>query len=92
MIDELESQEDVADSLIRKLVEVEGMRSMQNFVTDELILNNRGNFKLPAVLVDDNDHPLEYILLDEKGGQDLNIALEMCEVRILKQRKNGLVI
>ena len=36
VIDELESQEDVADSLIRKLVEVEGMRSMQNFVTDNL--------------------------------------------------------
>ena len=68
VIDELESQEDIADSLIRKLVEVESMRSMQNFVTDELILNNRGNFKLPAVLVDDNDRPLEYILLDEKGG------------------------
>ena len=74
VIDELESQEDVADSLIRKLVEVEGMRSMQNFVTDELILNNRGNFKLPAVLVDDNDHPLEYILLDEKGGARLEYS------------------
>ena len=74
VIDELESQEDVADSLIRKLVEVEGMRSMHNFVTDELILNNRGNFKLPAVLVDDNDHPLEYILLDEKGGARLEYS------------------
>ena len=74
VIDELESQEDVADSLIRKLVEVEGMRSMQNFVTDELILNNRGNFKLPAVLVDDNDRPLEYILFDEKGGAILEYS------------------
>tara|TARA_B100000575_G_scaffold294632_1_gene312424 strand:+ start:12892 stop:14241 length:1350 start_codon:yes stop_codon:yes gene_type:complete len=67
VIDELETKEDIADSLIRKLEEIEGMRSMQNFVTDELILDNRGNFKLPAVLVDENDLPLEYILLDEKG-------------------------
>lgn len=74
VIAELESQEDIADSLIWKLVEVEGMRSMQNFVTDEFILDNRGNFKLPAVLVDDNDRPLEYILLDEKGGAVLEYS------------------
>ena len=67
VINELESHEAIPDSVIEMLVEVEGLRSMQNFVTDELILDNRGNFKLPAVLVDDNDRPLEYILLDEKG-------------------------
>ena len=67
VIDQLESQKAIPDSLIQKLEEVEGLRSTQNFVTDELILDNRGSFKLPAVLVDDNDHPLEYLLLDEKG-------------------------
>ena len=67
VIGELESRGDIPDSLIQKLVEVEAMRSMQNFVTDELILDNRGNFKLPAVLVDDNDRPLEYVLIDDQG-------------------------
>ena len=67
VIDQLESQKGIPDSLIQKLEEVEGLRSTQNFVTDELILDNRGSFKLPAVLVDDNDRPLEYLLLDEKG-------------------------
>jgi signal transduction histidine kinase len=67
VIDQLESQKAIPDSLIQKLEEVEGLRSTQNFVTDELILDNRGSFKLPAVLVDDNDRPFEYLLLDEKG-------------------------
>ena len=67
VIDQLESQKAIPDSIIQKLEEVEGLRSTQNFVTDELILDNRGSFKLPAVLVDDNDRPLEYLLLDEKG-------------------------
>ena len=67
VIDQLESQKGIPDSLIQKLEEVEGLRNTQNFVTDELILDNRGSFKLPAVLVDDNDRPLEYLLLDEKG-------------------------
>ena len=67
VIDQLESQKAIPDSLIQMLEEVEGLRSTQNFVTDELILDNRGSFKLPAVLVDDNDRPLEYLLLDEKG-------------------------
>lgn len=69
VIDQLESQKATPDSLIQMLEEVEGLRSTQNFVTDELILDNRGSFKLPAVLVDDNDHPLEYLLLNEKGEQ-----------------------
>ena len=67
VIDQLESQKAIPDSLIQMLEEVEGLRSTQNFVTDELILDNRGSFKLPAVLVDDNDRPLEYLLFDEKG-------------------------
>ena len=67
VIDQLKSQKAIQDSLILMLEEVEGLRSTQNFVTDELILDNRGSFKLPAVLVDDNDRPLEYLLLDEKG-------------------------
>ena len=67
VIDQLKSQKAIPDSLILMLEEVEGLRSTQNFVTDELILDNRGSFKLPAVLVDDNDRPLEYLLLDEKG-------------------------
>ena len=79
VIGELESRGDIPDSLIQKLVEVEGMRSMQNFVTDELILDNRGNFKLPAVLVDDNDRPLEYILIDDQG--DLMVEYSFRNVR-----------
>lgn len=67
VIDQLESREGLPDSTIQMLVDVESMRSMQNFVTDELILDSRGNFKLPAVLVNDNDQPLEYILLNENG-------------------------
>jgi nitrogen-specific signal transduction histidine kinase len=67
VIDQLKSQKAIPDSLILMLEEVEGLRSTQNFVTDELILDSRGSFKLPAVLVDDNDRPLEYLLLDEKG-------------------------
>ena len=67
VIEQLKSQKAIPDSLILMLEEVEGLRSTQNFVTDELILDNRGSFKLPAVLVDDNDRPLEYLLLDEKG-------------------------
>ena len=68
VIEQLKSQKAIPDSLILMLEEVEGLRSTQNFVTDELILDNRGSFKLPAVLVDDNDRPLEYLLLDEKGA------------------------
>jgi len=67
VIEQLKSQKAIPDSLILMLEEVEGLRSTRNFVTDELILDNRGSFKLPAVLVDDNDRPLEYLLLDEKG-------------------------
>ena len=67
VIDQLKSQKAIPDSLILMLEEVEGLRSTQNFVTDELILDSRGSFKLPAVLVDDNDRPLEYLLLDEMG-------------------------
>lgn len=67
VIDQLKSQKAIPDSLILMLEEVEGLRSTQNFVTDELILDSRGSFKIPAVLVDDNDRPLEYLLLDEMG-------------------------
>ena len=38
-------------------------------------------------MVDDNDHPLEYILLDEKEGARLNIALEMSSANIETEEK-----
>jgi len=66
-IADLEQREVVPDSVIQNLYRVESMRSMQNFVTDELILDNRGKFELPAVLVDDQDRPLEYVMLSETG-------------------------
>lgn len=60
---QLQDNSDVPDSLIQKLFEVEGLRSSQDFVTDELVLDEAGYFQVPAVLVDSNDVPLEYIYL-----------------------------
>lgn len=57
---ELQQRESVPDSIIEKLYEVESLRSSQDFVTDEFILDDGERFKVPAVLVDSNDVPLEY--------------------------------
>ncbi len=52
---ELAQNPDVPDSLVEELFEVESLRSSRDFVTDELILDEAGNFKVPAVLVDSNE-------------------------------------
>lgn len=55
----LMNTENVPDSLVEMVLKIESLRSSSNFVTDELILDERGNFKIPAVVVDSNDVPLE---------------------------------
>lgn len=56
----LDSIPGVPDSLISDLIEVESMRTSQDFVTDQLIVDERRQFLIPAVIVDSNDVPLEY--------------------------------
>ena len=46
------------------------MRSSQDFVTDELILNEARNFEIPAVVVDENDVPLEYVYYESVPGSN----------------------
>ncbi|RNC83896.1 MAG: sensor histidine kinase [Balneola sp.] len=58
---QLQENSSVPDSLIDKLLEVEGLRSSQDFVTDELVLDEAGYFQVPAVLVDSTGAPVEYI-------------------------------
>ncbi len=62
---QLQDNPEVPDSLIQKLFEVETLRSSQDFVTDELVLDEAGYFEVPAVLVDSNDVPLEYVYLSQ---------------------------
>lgn len=57
----LQQNPSVQDSVIEKLFEIENLRSSQDFVTDEFILDDGERFKVPAVLVDSNDVPLEYV-------------------------------
>ncbi len=57
----LQQNKTVSDSLVEKIYEVESLRSSQDFVTDEFILDDGERFKVPAVLVDSNDVPLEYV-------------------------------
>jgi anti-sigma regulatory factor (Ser/Thr protein kinase) len=61
----------VSDSVIQKLVAIESLRSSRDFVTDELILDESRNFEIPAVVVDQNDIPLEYtyITIDSEGNE-----------------------
>ncbi len=56
----LQQNPNVPDSLVQKLLEIESLRSSRDFVTDELILDEAGNFKVPAVLVDSNNVLLGY--------------------------------
>lgn len=60
----LQQNPDIPDSLVGKLFEVESLRSSRDFVTDELILDEAGNFKVPAVLVDSNEVLLGYRNVD----------------------------
>lgn len=68
---ELSTMDDVPDSITQKLIEIESLRSSRDFVTDELILDESRNFEIPAVVVDENDTPLEYtyITTNEVGEQ-----------------------
>jgi len=58
---ELQRNETIPDSLIDKVFQVESLRSSQDFVTEEFILDDGERFIVPAVLVDSNDVPLEYV-------------------------------
>ncbi len=53
----------IPDSLINKVTEIENNRSSRDFVTEELILDESRNFEIPAVVVDENDNPLEYTFI-----------------------------
>lgn len=74
----LQSYEDIPDSLVDLVYEVENLRSSRDFVTDELILDESGNFKVPAVLVDSSDTPLEYVYLtpDAKDSDSMKVTIE----------------
>jgi signal transduction histidine kinase len=69
---QLQQNPEVPDSLVEALFEIESMRSSQDFVTDELIIDESQNFKIPAVMVDSNDTPQEsrYMVQDttEESG------------------------
>lgn len=75
---ELQQRESVPDSIIEKLYEVESLRSSQDFVTDEFILDDGERFKVPAVLVDSNDVPLEYVFssLDPENPDSIILEVE----------------
>ena len=60
LANELQQREDIPDSLIAELLEIESIKSSSDFVTDELILNEDRNFEIPAVVVDSDGNPLEY--------------------------------
>jgi len=72
---ELSGMEDVPDSVVQKLIEIESIRSSRDFVTDELILDESRNFEIPAVVVDENDVPLEYTYLsiNEDGNEETTV-------------------
>ena len=74
----LQNNPAVADSLVDVVYEVENLRSSRDFVTDELILDDSGNFIVPAVLVDSSDTPLEYVYLtpDTNNTGEMNVTKE----------------
>lgn len=65
----LQELENVPDSLVQEVLEIENLRSSTDFVTNEIILNESRDFEIPAVLVDSNDNPLKSInnTIDENG-------------------------
>lgn len=65
----------VPDSIIQKLFQIEHLRNSRDFVTNELILDEKRNFQIPAVVVDENGVPLEYtyITTNTNGKQDTTI-------------------
>lgn len=72
----LSQTELIPDSSIQKLLQIEQLRNSRDFVTNELILDETRNFEIPAVVVDENDIPLEYryITTNTHGQQDTTIA------------------
>ncbi|GAB5410737.1 MAG: ATP-binding protein [Balneolaceae bacterium] len=74
---ELQQNESVPDSIIEKIYEVESLRSSQDFVTDEFILDEGERFKVPAVLVDSNDVPLEYVYPSLDADDPDSVVLEV---------------
>lgn len=79
----LQQNPDIPDSLVEKLFEVESLRSSRDFVTDELILDEAGNFKVPAVLVDSNEVLLGYRNVDASKLENLQDSADL--VRDLKE-------
>lgn len=73
----LQKNEFVSDSLIEKVLEVESLRNSQDFVTDEFILDDGERFKVPAVLVDSNDVPLEYVYTSLDTENPDSVVLEV---------------
>lgn len=80
----LQQTPSVPDSLIDMLREVENIRSSRDFVTDELILDETGNFKIPAVVVDSSDVPLEYAYLDDGSTNEVTIDYSFKNVALSK--------
>ena len=66
----LEQNEAVGDSVLDMLTEIESLRNSKDFVMDELIIDEEQNFRSPAVLVDSNDVPVEYVypVFDSTGN------------------------
>ena len=75
----LQQNENVPDSIVQELFEVESLRSSRDFVTDELILDEAGNFKVPAVLIDSNDVLLGYRNIETSKLRNLNDSLELVQ-------------
>lgn len=75
---QLEQNESVPDSLVDALYEVESIRSSQDFVTDNLIVDEGQNFRIPAVIVDSNDVPLEYryIIMDSNSEAGISEQID----------------
>jgi signal transduction histidine kinase len=72
----LMQMETVPDSIVQQLIEIETLRSSRDFVTDELILDESRNFEIPAVVVDENDVPLEYAYLSNDTTSSQEISVE----------------
>tara|TARA_R110000868_G_scaffold235273_9_gene489176 strand:- start:35498 stop:36862 length:1365 start_codon:yes stop_codon:yes gene_type:complete len=74
----LEQMDFIPDSLVDKVLEVESLRSSQDFVTDEFILDDGERFKVPAVLVDSGDVPLEYVyqIFNPENPDSVNYEIE----------------
>ena len=73
---DLSQREEIPDSLVEKLIEIESLRSSRDFVTDELILDESRNFEIPAVVVDENDVPLEYNFPSTNSDGDVETTIE----------------